>query len=193
MSNLHTKLEKKVDELKQKIINVDNNTKALKNKLDSWRNEANNMITALKKEMKEEYAKLNDDFLELGKIVKGTLKPPKGIISLQEAIKNLNIFTKETEEEIEAFRKICDGEAWNDLTELVGITVTNPEYLEGFSTHKHENQSIKCDSCKNDIPPPINGCAKHKESGAKIGELVKCSSITGFSLHNDYYEPARKV
>lgn len=40
--------------LKQRIINVENDQKALKNKLDSWRNEANNKITELEKKLDED-------------------------------------------------------------------------------------------------------------------------------------------
>ena len=47
---------------------------------------------------------------------------------------------------------------------------------------------VKCEKCKHNIPPPINDCAKHKESGAMVGELVKCRSITGLIHHTDYYE-----
>ena len=45
----------------------------------------------------------------------------------------------------------------------------------------------KCNNCKNNIPPPINDCVKHQESGAKTGELVKCFSLTGLSGHKDFY------
>lgn len=171
--------------LKQKIINVENDQKALRNKLDVWRNEANNMITNLKNEMKKEYSKLNNDFLSLGNLIKDIFTPPQmgKLMSIEEAIKATEKFAEETNKEIEAFKKMCE-----EATELVGIKVTNPEYLENFTTYTPE----KCDSCKNNISPPINDCAKHKESGAKIGELVKCFSLTGLSTHKDYYEPIRK-
>jgi hypothetical protein len=50
----------------------------------------------------------------------------------------------------------------------------------------------KCISCIYNVPPPINDCMKHGESGAKIGEKVRCISFTENQDHLDYYEPTYK-
>jgi len=71
MSELHTKLEEKVDLLTQKLINVKNDINALKNKLDVWRNEANNMI----KDVKQSYANLDEDFIRLANYIKKLFTP----------------------------------------------------------------------------------------------------------------------
>lgn len=85
MSNLHTKLEQEVNRLKTKLINAENDIKALKNKLDVWRNEANNTI----KNVKQDYTSLDGDFIKLTNYIIKLFTPTKLPDDLMKRINNM--------------------------------------------------------------------------------------------------------
>lgn len=68
--------------------------------------------------------------------------------------------------------------------------------LKPFSVgHKSDSKPPEpnCKTCLYEIGPPINDCAMHEESGAKVGELVRCSIVTASTHHENYYVPEERV
>ena len=49
-------------------------------------------------------------------------------------------------------------------------------------------RGMVCASCRFHIPPPINDCMKHTESGSKIGELVMCRVLTNNPKHKNFWQ-----
>lgn len=52
-------------------------------------------------------------------------------------------------------------------------------------------KEAKCQSCYNNVGPPINDCVEHHNSGAKVGELVKCFIVSGNPKHPSYWKPIK--